>query len=178
MDTNRERVHQCIVDLTNQRRPAARALVAQLLNEKLSVVDDAVKRLKEDGLVRTVVPGILEPVEQFPPSRAISRTLLPDGRSKVEIGDAVLDLTPHEAQVLGMMFMGDAQSLTYWHEERRAGEQLVRLEALVRAQQLQLRDMQRALARAPRAIRQQPDLFHENEAVPVRARRGPHVTVN
>lgn len=173
MDTNRERVLQTIIDLTNARRPAARVLIAQLLNEKLSVVDDAVKRLREDGLVRTVVPGILEPVAQHPPSRPMSRTVLPDGRTKVEIGDELLTLTPHEAQMLGMMFAGDAAQLSTWTEERRLGEQVVRVESELRSMSKRFHELLRRSARRPGG--QQPDLFADpTEAPRTRPKRGAH----
>lgn len=178
MDTNRERVLQCIIDLANQRRPAARVLIAQLLNLKLSIVDDAVKRLKEDGLVRPVVPGIFEPVPQHPPSRPISKTVLTDGTTVLEIGDTCENLTPHEAQVMGMLFHGDAVSMTYWAEERRTGEQIVRLESQLRALTKAYNDLQRRLAGSLRgAAAGQGDLF--GEPAPARARpvrrRGAHV---
>jgi hypothetical protein len=156
METNRDRVLQTIVDLQNARRPASRVLIAQLLHEKLSVVDDAVKRLKEDGDVRTVVPGIFEAVAQFPPSRPISRTILPDGRSKIELGDELLELTPHEAMVLGKMLHGDAMEMSHWNEERRHGAQVARLEAQVRNLEKRVRDVAR---RGQRQHAGQPDLF-------------------
>lgn len=175
LNTNQHKVLQCIVDLHNARRPAARPLVGQLLTMKLSVVDEAVKALKEEGLIRTVVPGIFEPVAQHPPPRAISRTTLPDGCSKVEVGDDMLTVTPHEAQLLGVMFAGDASQLHTWTEERRVGESVVRLEAQVRAQGKQIAQLLRALARAQRPGAGQPDLFTEPGESGLPRRRGPHV---
>jgi hypothetical protein len=169
MDTNRQnKVLQCVIDLFHARRPANRVLIAQYLNEKLSVVDDAVKRLKEDGLLRTVVPGYVEPVEQFPPDEAISTTVLPNGRWKIEKGDQCMECTPHEAQVLGKMLQGPAMEMAYWYEERQQGAQLVRQEAQIRALQHELAAVRERLTRPPAApASPQRDLFHR----PVRRRR-------
>lgn len=131
MDTTRQKVLQCIIDLDNAQRPASRQLIAQYLNEKLTVVDDAVKRLIEDGLVRKVVAGIVAPVHQFPPDDAISKTVLPSGRVKLEKGDDVMEFTPHEAAVVGKMFQGEAMEMAYWYEERQHGDTVARLQAEV-----------------------------------------------
>lgn len=168
MDTTRERVLQCIIDLFNARRPAHRVLIAQHMGVKLSTVDDAVKRLKEDMLVRTTTPGYVEPIEQHPPSRPLSITKLPNGQCKVEVGDDLLTLTPHEAQMLGIMLHGDAQTLMYWHEERQTGAHIVQLQGEVRAMKKELRDTRRLhFKRGPHG---QPDLFVETEA-PRRSRK-------
>jgi hypothetical protein len=169
MDTNRQRTYQTILDLHHAGKPAARQLIATILNEKLSVVDEAVKRLREDGLVRTVVPGILEPVAQFPPDRPISRTTLPDGRTKIEMDDFLIELTPHEAQVLGKMLMGDAMQLSYWYAEREQGAQLVRLETQLRELTRRFAQQQHRLSLHART-RSQPDLFNDDEPRPGRRR--------
>lgn len=170
LDSTRQRVLQCIVDLHNARRPVSRNLVAQHLNERLSVVDDAVKRLKEDGLVRTVVPGIVEPVEQFPPDRPISKTVLPNGWTKLEFGDECHQFTPHESAVIGSLFHGDYRMVATWHEERRAGAEIVQLQATVRALQKELREIRRhAIHR--QQTRGQNDLFTEIVTTPSSRRR-------
>lgn len=167
MDSNRQRVYQCILDLHNARRPVSRVLLHQRLNMKLSVVDEAVKRLKEDGLVRTIVSGILEPVEQFPPDRAISTTVLPDGRYKVEAEDEMMTLTPHEAGVLGKMLQGAAMENSYWYEERQMGALVVQLQAEVRALRGKLHQLNHRIA-GQRAQSAQPDLFTDPEKTPRR----------
>ncbi len=158
MDTNRQKVLQCIIDLTNARRPAARVLIAQLLNMKQTKVDEAVKRLKnDDGLIRMVIPGIFEPVQQWGEDRPISQTVLPDGRVKLEVGDLVETFTPHEWATIGLMSHGAAHQLSTWVEERRTGEHLVMLQAQVRALEKTVRDLRKA-GRTRRG-HAQPDLF-------------------
>lgn len=169
MDTNRQKVLQCIIDLTNARRPAARETIRQLLNEKFTVVDDAIKRLREDGLVRKIVPGIFEPVQQWGEDRPIIQIAMPDGRTKLEIGDDVLTLTPHEWQQIGLMSHGAAHQLSTWSEERRTGEAIVALQAQVRALEKSLREARRLSF--GRRGHGQPDLFVEPDGPP-RRRRG------
>lgn len=153
-----EIVLQCIKDLTNSQRPANRILIAQYLGWELGRVDDAVKRLKEDGLVRTTVPGYVEPVETHPPSRPVSNTLLPDGTCILEVGDDQIRMTPHEAQMVGKQLQGHAMEMAYWYEERRRGEDVARLQAEVRALRHQLRTMSAKLARSPRGGANQAEL--------------------
>ena len=176
MDTNRERVLQCIVDLHNDRRSAARRLIADLLDMKLTVVDEAVKRLREDGLVRMIIPGVFEPIEQHPPSRPLCFTSLPDGRVRLEVDDILIEFTPHEAQQVGRFLHGHAVVNLYRDEERLRGEEIARLATQVRSLQRQLQLTQRRMAHAPQGTRGQGDLFHLDEP-PARpaVRRGPHL---
>lgn len=156
-----EIVLQCIKDLTNSQRPANRILIAQYLGWELGRVDDAVKRLKEDGLVRTTVPGYVEPVETHPPSRPVSNTILPDGTVILELGDDQIRMTPHEAQMVGKQLQGHAMEMAYWYEERRRGEDVARLQAQVVSLRRQLHTMNTRLSRAPRAAPGQSELFFD-----------------
>lgn len=75
---------------------------------KLSVIDDRIGVLIEDGQVHRVRSGVFVPAKKFPPARAISHTHLPDGWGKLEIGDEMLTLTPRETRILGAMLQGAA----------------------------------------------------------------------
>jgi hypothetical protein len=52
-----------------------------------------------------VVPGIFEPIDQSV-DRAISGTMVPNGRYKLEVGDQVLDLTLREARQIAVLTGG------------------------------------------------------------------------
>jgi len=99
--TTRQVVFQAIVDLWNVNRQASRRAICDMTGLAMTVVDDHVKNLKDDGLIRLVVNGIFEPVDQTP-DRAISGTMVPNGKYKLEIGDVCLDLTLREARNIAL----------------------------------------------------------------------------
>lgn len=112
------RVLQTITDLVNVHRPASRQNIAKITGMKMSQVDDCVKRLRDDGKILLVAPGLFEPVPIWPEDRAISKTVLPTGLTKIEIGDKYLELTPHEVRTLGLQLYGDAMELVRMRNER------------------------------------------------------------
>lgn len=95
--TNAKRIYQCIVDLTSSNRVASRQVIASMTGLKMTIVDDHVKRMKDDGKLTSPVNGIFEPVEDAEIDRAVSITYLSNGRVKLEIGDDCLDLSRREA---------------------------------------------------------------------------------
>lgn len=75
----------------------------------LTTLDDRLAVLVDDGLVIRVQRGVFVPAEQYPATRAISRTILPNGFVKIEIGDELLTLTPRESRMLGELTAGSGQ---------------------------------------------------------------------
>ena len=104
--TNRELVYQCLVDLNEHNKMASRQRISQITGLKLSIVDDHIDRLKNEGLVHSLYAGVFEPVDQTP-DRNISTTSLSQGRLKIEIGDDVCtNLTPREQLSLAKQLAG------------------------------------------------------------------------
>lgn len=103
--TSRQQIYQAIVDLCAANRQASRKAISDCTDLPMSIVDDHVKNLKDDGLIRLVVPGIFEVVDQRM-DRAISGTIVPEGGYKLEIGDQVLDLTLREARNIALITGG------------------------------------------------------------------------
>ena len=103
-----EVVFEAVCDLHAEEKPVSRETLAQLTGLKLSVVDDRLGVLVDDGLIHRVQRGIYVPSAQHPPARPISKTILPDGMIKIEIGDDVLTLTPRESRALGEIQAGAA----------------------------------------------------------------------
>ena len=99
-------IYQTIVDLTNTNRVCSRQVISQVTGLKLTIVDDHIKRMRDDGKLRLVVNGIVEPMEDAPPDRAVSVTYLPKGGVKLEIGDLCIDLTLREAKNVGAATAG------------------------------------------------------------------------
>jgi hypothetical protein len=103
--SNRMVVFQAISDLCNAGRQASRRAICDFTGLPMSIVDDHVKNLKDDGEIRLVVNGIFELVDKTP-DRAVSGTIVPNGGYKLEIGDIVLDLTLREARAIALLTGG------------------------------------------------------------------------
>lgn len=93
-------------DLADRGRVCTRQVLSEITGLKLSIVDDHIKRMKDEGSARMVVNGVFELVDEVAEDRPVSATYLPNGRVKVEIGDELLDLTLREARALGMAVSG------------------------------------------------------------------------
>ena len=106
--TSTDRVYDAVRELRCLEQIATRETVAELTNLKLSVVDDRLRTLVDDGRLKRLLRGVYELVEEYPATRAISKTVLPSGYVKYDIGDEVITLTPVEDRVLAQLGMGAA----------------------------------------------------------------------
>ncbi len=104
--SNSQRIFQTIMDLTSANRVATRQVISSITGLKLSIVDDHIKRMKDDGKLTSPVNGVVEPVQDGEGDRAVSTTFLPNGRCKLEIGDIVIDLSMREARLAGIALGG------------------------------------------------------------------------
>lgn len=114
---------EAVQDLHAQEQVVTRETLHALTELKLSVIDDRVGALIDDGLVVRVQRGVYVPAETHPPARVISKTLLPDGTSKIDIGDQVLTLTPKEDRMLAQLLAGVAMQTAAIEVGRQAGLQ-------------------------------------------------------
>lgn len=155
--SSRERVYQCIVELTNIHRAASRNVIAKLTSLALHVVDEQIRQLKNTDRIRKLENGVYELVLEFPPDEAISITNLPNGLVRVEKGDTVLDLTPSEARTMGRLFRGHAEELAAILARADTEVRIARLENRTRDQ---IRLQERMLRRLtkPSTPKQQRDL--------------------
>ena len=103
-----ERIFQAVRELRAMEQIATRDTVAELTGLKMTVVDDRLRALVDDGKLKRLLRGVYELVESFPEPRAISKTVLPNGAVVYDIGDDVLTLSPQEARVLAELSMGAA----------------------------------------------------------------------
>lgn len=112
--TSTQRVFDAVRDLRAMDQIATRETVAELTSLKLSVVDDRLRALVDDGKLKRLLRGIYELVESYPPTRNISKTILDSGYTLIEISgrdgvpDVVLHLTPSEDRALSMLSVGAA----------------------------------------------------------------------
>ena len=107
--TSRQQVLQAIRDLHAANRQPSRHTISEVLGVKLSIVDEHIKNLKDEGLIIPVIRGIFEPVDTRP-DRAVSGTWTEDelGRTvyKLEVGDHCLDLSPREIRHVALLTGG------------------------------------------------------------------------
>lgn len=106
--TSTERVYSAVQELRAAEQIATRETVAELTGLKLTIVDDRLSTLVDEGRLKRLLRGIYELVEVYPASRAISKTVRTDGYIILEIGDEILTLTPREDRTLALVQAGAA----------------------------------------------------------------------
>jgi hypothetical protein len=111
-EPRRKSTTQMVLDAVDELHALEQVVTRETLVEhtglKLAIVDDRIGALIEDGKVHRVRNGVFVPAAKHPPARAISKTVLPDGRIKIEVGDDVLTLTPREDRALAALQAGVA----------------------------------------------------------------------
>lgn len=155
--TSSETIFQACIGLRNEGRLITRQVLAKVTSLKMGIVDDHVTRLAEHGRLRRVSNGVVELVEQFPANRPISKTVLPDGSVKIEVGDDLVCLTPGEAQVVGGMLLGEATQFAQLRGDRDQQDKVAKLQRDLEELQRRLHAQTREIVR----LRQQPELAFE-----------------
>ncbi len=106
--TTRQQILDAVQDLHNQEQMVTREALQEVTGLKLTIIDDRLATLVDDGLLIRKSRGVFVPAILHPPARPISKTVMPDGMVKIEIGDCVLDLTPREDRLLASIQAGTA----------------------------------------------------------------------
>ncbi|WP_198086272.1 hypothetical protein [Variovorax sp. E3] len=99
---------EAVQDPHNQEQIVTRETLAELTGLKLTVIDDRLGTLTDDGMLLRVQRGVYVSAVQHPVARPMSKTVMPDGMIKIEIGDEVLTLTPREDRALANLMAGAA----------------------------------------------------------------------
>lgn len=104
-----EIIFEAIQDLHNQEQIVTREVLAETTGLKMSIVDDRLSHLVNLGHIIRVQRGVFIPTPKHRPARLMSKTVLPDGTVKIDIGDdQILTLTPREARTLGNLMVAEA----------------------------------------------------------------------
>lgn len=134
-----ETVLEAVIELHALEQIVTREILTEVTGLNLAVIDDRLSFLTDTGKVRRVQRGVYVPMEQHKPARIITRTLLPDGATVLEIGDTVLQLTPRESRLVGELMAGSGQqhaSIRVGHEAEfmaaTLGIEIRRLERILR----------------------------------------------
>lgn len=109
--SNKQLVLETIHELYDQGLPVTRESIARATGLRMVSIDESLKSLKAQELIWAPERGVFRPVEMHPPARPISKTILPNGLVKLEIGDEVLTLTPKENRMLAELQAGAAAQL-------------------------------------------------------------------
>ena len=104
--TSTRSVLDAVQELYALEQLVTREALSQILDLPPVVVDDRIGTLINAGMVVRIRRGVYAPKEQHAAARVISKTLLPDGTVKIDIGDEVLTLTPKEDRMLAAIQAG------------------------------------------------------------------------
>lgn len=119
--TTAQLVFDAVCDLFASEQVVTREALRDVTGLTLTVIDDRIGVLVDDGMVIRRNRGVFVPAQQHPPARPISKTILPDGMIKIEIGDDVLTLTPREDRFLASLQAGAALQLSTIESGYQAG---------------------------------------------------------
>lgn len=152
--TTTETVLQACLELHRHQQVITRLTIERLTRLKLTIIDDRLKALVEQGKLARVLKGFYEPVAEHATARPISKTVMPDGCIKIEIGDDVLTLTPMEDRILANLQAGAATQVA----AIQAGHELAQLAAQMQSSILGLERERLELARrsAPARVKVTP----------------------
>lgn len=104
-DSTREIVLSAIKRLTAEHGSAEYSKIIEAAGISAHIVKDRCDELVNVTRdVERVGRGVYRALKKFPPPRPVTRTLLEDGESIVEIGDHVIHLTPQEAKLMASAF--------------------------------------------------------------------------
>lgn len=109
-------------DLHALRQLVTRESLEQATGLVLHVVDERIRVLINQQLLVRKQKGVYEPASCWPEPRPMSKTLLPGGLVKIEVGDVVLNLSPDEDRMLAHLQAGSAAQLTAIESNRLHSE--------------------------------------------------------
>lgn len=145
-----QRVLDAVTALRHQEQIATRETVHVIVGGKMSVVDDRLRALVDDGKLKRLLRGVYELVEQFAPPRAMSGTIQDDGSVMLEIGDHVIKgLSPLEARRAARLLGGFAEDERVIENGRQHLFLATQLAATVEQQGREIKALQLALKQGP-----------------------------
>jgi len=153
----RERILQAVVELHLAGRAATRQVLGETTDFSYAVIDDHVKRMIGDGVLRRISHGVFEPVEVLPAARAVSVTKLPNGMCKLEVGDFCIDLHPAEERAIGRFLSGSATEMAGIQNGREILDTVAELRRQLQEER-RLREIQDEVIRKLQGIPRQDEL--------------------
>lgn len=131
--SSRDQVYDAILELTDSETPAKAPDIARVTGLAMPIVYDSIKALKQRGRIFSD-NGAFFAADEVQETQAVSHTILPDGRVKLEKGDQVMDLNPREARALAKTLAGSVEQaavILMQHRQNEMQAQIRRLHRLV-----------------------------------------------
>ena len=139
------RVLEAVQELHALEQIVTREALIELLDLPATTIDDRVGTLVNAGMIVRVRRGIYAPAEVHDAARVISKTILPCGTVKIDIGDDVLTLTPKEDRMLAAMLAGVAMQAVGIEQGRNVAMIAADLSLQVKSLRRELRAVKTAL---------------------------------
>lgn len=138
--SSRVTVLEAIHRLSDLEMPITNDSIVRQTGLKTVTVADCLKELKERDEITSIERGVYRPLHKHPPSQVIYFASMPDGRTRIEKGDSVIEFTPHEMShqvspklagyVAQFMAVENAHQVMYLVEQdRRKDRRIAALEA-------------------------------------------------
>lgn len=109
-------------DLDDLNQPVTREALVIATGLSLYIIDERLRMLTNEGQLMRLKRGEYKPAPVFHETRAMSKTILPGGHVKYEIGDQILELSPHEDRMLSDLTAGSLVKFVGIEGNRQAGE--------------------------------------------------------
>ena len=142
--TSTQRIYEAVRELRQLEQTATRESVADLTGLPLSIVDDRLRALVDDGKLKRLLRGIYDLVEHFAPPRPMSCSILTDGQVNFEIGDAVILFSPQEARSAARALAGFAEDARVIESTRQHLFLATELAAKVKKLEIELRALRQS----------------------------------
>ncbi len=144
--TNKQRVLDAVIDLHNQEQIVTRETLSDIPNLKLISIDESLSTLTNDGDIHRIQRGVYVPTVEHKPARIISKIVLPDGTTVIDIGDTiVLTLTPKEARIVGSLMMCEAMQYSNIEIGHHAALTTAKMDLQTKKMRQEIRELQKKL---------------------------------
>ena len=141
--TTKQRILDAVHDLHNTEQMVTREALRELTGLTLTIIDNRLATLVDDGLLIRKSRGVFVPAVIHPPARPISKTVMPDGLVKIEIGDEVLTLTPREDRTLASLQAGTAVEFAAIETGHEMSAMVAAMRQQMTRMQARLRELER-----------------------------------
>lgn len=149
-------VMDAIIDLHNMEQVVTKEVVAEKTGIKMSTLEWHFDALVADERIRRVRAGVYVPIVASRPARPITRSVLTDGTSVLEIGERVEILTPREARMLGELFHGSANHYASIQLSAEVGIANAHNDVLLKEARLRIESLEAQIKAKPTAKRANP----------------------
>lgn len=139
------RVFEVIRQIYDAGGEPTRERIAEISGLKLTTVDDRIKELRREGYISPQKQSY-RPTQVHAPARACSVTFMPDGMTKIELGDYVMMMVPAEAREMGLALQGKALEATALQAHHTLNAALVEIATKLRRVEQDLAASRAALA--------------------------------